>query len=74
MTKLPDEAELLAAEMAAGRWAIQSGPPAPAGNEPLSWNTSKSGRKRRMRKMLDLNLACRAGAVGTARRLGRDLH
>lgn len=74
MTKTPSEAELLAAEIAAGRWGVPTGTPASAGYAPLHWNASKSGRTRRQRRMLDLNLARGAGSVGTARRLGRDLH
>jgi hypothetical protein len=70
----PDEKEILEQEIAEGRWDVQSGPPASAGSSERIWNASKGGRKRRMRRMIDLNLARGAGKVGDARREGRDMH
>ena len=64
------DAELILSEMASGRWDIQSGPAAGSAPKSHYW----PGNPAAQLEQLDKNLAYRAGAVGTARRLGRDLH
>jgi hypothetical protein len=70
----PDEKALLEQEIAEGRWPVQSETPTPAGHSELKWNANKVSRKRRQRRLIDMNIARGAGKVGDARREGRDIH